>query len=97
MADTLQGNLDLCSIPMSGVVYLCPDTYIVYDSKLCFSFLSTEWSLSSLILSMEAAGCLERGLLIVLLNACIMSGTARANAVWVSRYIFNATVLKKLL
>lgn len=52
MADTLQGNLDLCSIPRSGVVYLCPDTYIVYDSKLCFSFLSTEWSLSSLILSM---------------------------------------------
>lgn len=92
MAETLEGNLDICSIPSSWVVYLCHDTFIVYDSKLCLSILSTEWSLSSLIFSVQAAGCLERGLLIVLLNVCIMPGTSRANVVWVSRYIFNATV-----
>nr|XP_005483691.1 uncharacterized protein LOC102070171 [Zonotrichia albicollis] len=30
----------------------------------------------------QAAGCLEQGLLIVLLNPCIMPGTTRANVVW---------------
>lgn len=43
MAKTPEGDLeDLCSIPRRVVVYLCPNAYIVYDSELCLSFLSTK-------------------------------------------------------
>lgn len=54
-------------------------------------FLQNSHYLPSFCL-LKTAGCLEWGFLIVLLNAYIMPGTIRGNVVWVSRYIFNATV-----
>lgn len=43
MAKTLERDIeDRCSVLRSVVVYLYPNAYIVYDSELYLSFLSTK-------------------------------------------------------